>query len=227
MTAEREKHIHHFYDLLADLEERVGGKRVLNECNGRMGWPRRGLYFFFEDGEFRCGSDTDLRVVRVGTHALRLGAKSTLWGRLKQHQGVLKHGGGNRGSSIFRYHVGLAIANRDKISIPDTWRKGVSDCDLEREVSKHIRNMPFLWVNVDDAAGPGSDRGIIERSTIAMLSAKQSTATDRSSKGWLGLHSDQPEIRGSGLWNVMHVDDKYDPSFLDVLKRRIERTSPL
>ena len=37
-----------FYELLAKLERRVGGTRVLADCTGGMRWPKRGLYFFFE-----------------------------------------------------------------------------------------------------------------------------------------------------------------------------------
>ena len=45
-----------FYELLTRLERRVGGARTLATCDGRMDWPRRGVYFFFEEGEERSGS---------------------------------------------------------------------------------------------------------------------------------------------------------------------------
>lgn len=41
------------YDLLTDLEERVGGKQRLGECTGYMDWPDRGVYFFFSNNEDR------------------------------------------------------------------------------------------------------------------------------------------------------------------------------
>ncbi len=47
-------------------------------CTGRMRWPQRGVYFFFEDGETRSGSGSRHRVVRVGTHALVSGSRATL-----------------------------------------------------------------------------------------------------------------------------------------------------
>lgn len=35
-----------FYELLANLERKLGGKRTLEKCDGRMNWPQRGIYFF-------------------------------------------------------------------------------------------------------------------------------------------------------------------------------------
>jgi len=67
---ERLEHINHFYELLEELEDKLGGKRTLGGCNGRMGWPRRGVYFFFEPGELREDGRTP-RVVGVGTYAFK------------------------------------------------------------------------------------------------------------------------------------------------------------
>ena len=77
-----------FYDLLDRLEGRIGGRGMLSDCNGRMNWPNRGVYFFCEAGEVRSGSGAGLRVVRVGTHGLKAGSRSTLWKRLAQQQGI-------------------------------------------------------------------------------------------------------------------------------------------
>ena len=41
-----------FYSTLRELEAGLG-PRVLCECTGRQAWPERGVYFFFEPGEFR------------------------------------------------------------------------------------------------------------------------------------------------------------------------------
>lgn len=60
-----------FYSILEELKSRTGFRKLL-ECDGKMDWPRRGVYFFFESGETRAGSDR-LRVVRVGTHGLKQG----------------------------------------------------------------------------------------------------------------------------------------------------------
>jgi hypothetical protein len=70
MTCGRISDLQNFYGLLGSLAERVGGPRTLAACSGRLGWPRRGVYFFMEDGEIRSDSGTGPRIVRVGTHAL-------------------------------------------------------------------------------------------------------------------------------------------------------------
>ena len=51
----RQRHLDRFNDIMARLDRNVG-KRKLAECNGRMGWPTRGVYFFFDEGEFRHSS---------------------------------------------------------------------------------------------------------------------------------------------------------------------------
>ena len=73
-----------FYQQLDRLADRVGGPRLLRTCRGGMGWPPRGVYFFYENGESRSGTGAEPRVVRIGTHGLRNGSRSTLWGRLSQ-----------------------------------------------------------------------------------------------------------------------------------------------
>ncbi|MFB6186265.1 MAG: hypothetical protein ABEI86_05290 [Halobacteriaceae archaeon] len=39
---------------------------------------------------------------------------------------------------------------------------------MERQVSAKIRDLPFLWVDVDDKPSPESDRAYIERNAIAL-----------------------------------------------------------
>jgi len=70
--------LNNLYEILGDLRERVGGCRRLGECTVKIGWPERGMYFFFEDGEFREDQKT-LRVVRIGTHAITASSRTTLW----------------------------------------------------------------------------------------------------------------------------------------------------
>jgi hypothetical protein len=96
----------HFYEILGSLEQKLGGKRALANCTGKMGWPKRGVYFFTEAGENRSDSGTGPRIVRVGTHALTATSKATLWNRLSQHRGPTKSGGGSHRASVFRRLVG-------------------------------------------------------------------------------------------------------------------------
>jgi hypothetical protein len=88
-------------------------------------------------------------------------------------------------------------------------------------VSAYLRALPFLWLAVDDPPGRTSHRGVIERGAIGLLSRRANPLADPPSPSWLGLHAVGPEIRTSGLWNVNHVDEPYDPSFLEVLETRI------
>jgi len=243
IVTERNPDIMRLYELLSRLANRVGGPRRLRDQRARRDLPLRGVYYFFEPGEFRSDRDDESRVVRVGTHALKSGAKSTLWGRLSQHRGSSRSGGGNHRGSIFRLLVGSALANQSRTPLPNSWgvsssvrgaaeRLGVepaaikeAEADLERRVSAHIGQMPFLWLNVADAPGPESERDLIERNSIALLSGYRSRAADSPSPEWLGNSSDREPVRRSGLWNNRHVDAAYDPSFLDLMEAWIESSA--
>jgi hypothetical protein len=195
----------------------------MGACTGRVEWPRRGVYFIFETGELR--PDGTARVVRVGTHAVSSGSKTTLWNRLKQHvgNGTGDKAGGNHRGSVFRRHVGAALLASGAAGRPcSTWgvgssaEKAVRESErwLEAQVSERIGAMDVLWVDADDEPGKDSVRAKIERSTIALLfGAEPPSAT------WLGHHAPAAEIRKSGLWNVNHVEDDFDPEGLDLLER--------
>ncbi|MCY4219401.1 MAG: hypothetical protein OXE56_09065 [Gammaproteobacteria bacterium] len=74
-------HVKQFYELLSELEQRSSlGIHRLADCHGQMRWPHRGVYFFMENGELRKDSGSGSRIVRIGTHALKAGARLTLWG---------------------------------------------------------------------------------------------------------------------------------------------------
>lgn len=194
-----------------------------------MSWPRRGIYFFTEAGEVRDQTGEGARIVRVGTHALNYGSRTTLWKRLRQHKGP-RAGGGCHRTSIFRGVVGSALIERDRIICP-SWalRRQVSPEDVkteetvERTVSKVIGDMPFLWLAIEDAPGPDSERKYIERNAIALLSNYRRDSFDPPSAAWLGRYCRRGKVRPSGLWNSDHVADNYDPCFLDTLASRISR----
>ena len=228
-----------FYHLLERLEQRLGGKRRLGECAGGMGWPKRGVYFFFEEGEERSDSGAGGRVVRVGTHALKGTSRTTLWNRLAQHRGNANGGGGNHRGSIFRLLVGNAIRARDALDGLGSWGVGgapsaaalrlqttresvkASEAILEHAVSSVIGVMPFLWLDIDDAPGPASLRWYVERNAIALLSNFEKVPIDPASRRWLGLCCDRHRVQQSGLWNNNHVDEAYDQGFLVQLNRLI------
>ena len=218
-----------FYAILLELEQEVGGKRILNACNGNMNWPNAGVYFFFEDGECRRVNQTVPRVVRVGTHALIEKSKTTLWTRLKQHKGS-GDGTGNHRGSIFRLHVGTALIEKqgNHASYPSWGRGGSAKKDItdrerqmECQVSEHIGRMPFLWLAADTL----ELRTSIERNSIGLLSNRENPV-DPPGPCWLGNSSTRPAIRHTGLWNVKHVTENCDPSFLDDLEDLVSKQSP-
>ena len=207
-----------------ELDRHIGGQRRLAETTGKMRWPDRGVYFFFEPGERRTSDKGGSRIVRVGTHALKTGARATLWDRLRRHRGTINPPGGNHHGSIFRTLVGDALmAQAPELAVP-TWGKKSSaprhvreaERLLERLVSQRIGEMTVLFLPVEDAPGPQSARASIERNTIALLSGYIEAPVDAPSARWLGRHSTRERVRQSGLWNNNHVDENPDPRFLDV-----------
>jgi len=99
---------------------------------------------------------------------------------------------------------------------------------LECAVTRVVGGMPFLWLAIEDEAGPDSLRGLIERNSIALLSNYSRPPLDPPSRDWLGHHCNRERIRNSGLWNSNHVDEDDDPAFLDVLEGLVSaaRRSP-
>lgn len=227
-----------FYELLDQLAAHTGAPRLLEDLSNFRDWPRRGVYFFCEPTELRNESGSGLRVIRVGTHAVSSGAKSTLGQRLRSHRGTVA-GGGNHRRSIFRVLVGQALLAKDGRSRCPSWgvkndiRKtsevlGVhpeilksAEAPIERYVSQHLSTMPFHWLEVDDEPGPNCLRSFLERNSIALLSNIQVPKIDTRSANWLGRYSNREAVRESGLWNQQHTSEVYDPGFLDVFESLI------
>jgi len=214
------KEIFHFEDAIP---------ATLYKMSGRINtWStiHRGIYVFLDNG-FDSSVSIYKQVVRVGTHSIKkCGSKSTLGSRLRQHKGNLRGGGGNHRGSVFRLLVGDAIIRRDGLSIAypnwgnkDNTTKTIrqSELPLEQQVSDYIRQLPFLIINVNPTIDGPKQRAFLERSLIAMIS-------DVGGKGktsWLGHNCSRSEVKNSGLWNNNHVNEKYDPSFLDVLEKYV------
>ncbi len=190
MSNKRIKDLRRFYSILEQLKKNIGGERKLADYHGRMEWSERGVYFFKEPGEIREDTGEGLRIVRVGTHALKTGSRTKLWNRLSQHKGTAKTGGGNHRISIFRLLVGIALVEKNGYKFP-SW--GIAkhatkktEQPLEKEVSQVIGNMSFLWLAIKDDSGPDSLRGYIERNSIALLSNQNKQSLDPPSQNWLG-----------------------------------------
>lgn len=101
-----------------------------------------------------------------------------------------------------------------------------SEKTLERAVSKVVGEMSLLWIAVEDEPGPESLRGYIEKNVIALLSNSGKQAIDPPSRTWLGHHCNRKKVRAAGLWNSNHVDERYDPAFLNTfatLAKQVER----
>jgi len=217
------------YDLLDRLESTLGERRVLSKCDGRMSWPNRGVYFFFEPDEVR-EVDARPRIVRVGTHALKPGARSTLWKRLSQHRGTQRTLGGNHRGSVFRLLVGAALAAQKPATACATWGLPKAagrptrgrEQHLEAAASEYLGRATILYLPLEDEPGRSSLRGHIERNAIALLSNFARPAIDPSSANWLGHCCPREKVRLSGLWNCDHVNEDYDPEFLTVLDRIVK-----
>lgn len=236
----RSEDTHRLYVLLERLEGALRGSRRLDRLGTASSWPGRGVYFFFEPGETRSGGGDYLRLVRVGTHGLGSGSRSTLHQRLRQHAGTSSGAGGNHRGSIFRLLVGEALINRGDCSSCVSWgvkgdigkaaavlnAKKVDvvawERPVEAAVSSYLCQMPVLWLPIDDQPGPTSLRGYIERNVIALASGFDGNAINPPSPAWLGHFSGRSRVRRSGLWNQRHVEEKYEPRFLDVMQTLIE-----
>jgi len=200
-----------------------------------MGWPERGICFFFEPGEDRSTSGSGPRVVRVDTHAITSGSKIALWTLLSHHKGNSRTRGGNHRDSEFRMITGCSLISKYKSLKSSTWGKGSSvskkvsrqELMIEQEVTNIIGQMPFLWLEVNDEQSEDSHRAYLQQNTIALLSNWNKEPMDEPSENWLGRYCPIEKVKGSGLWNSEHVEEEYDPAFLDVLAGYIAKMQKL
>lgn len=213
-----------FYRILAELEVLNGGMRRMAQADPEDAWPQRGVVWFFERTEPRSDTGEGLRVVRVATHALKAELQSTLWDRLAHDASGLHRG------SVFRTLLGTALRDTMGNSEPQSWGRGAQpppesarqEAALEAAVSLYAGQMPFLFLAVGDPPGPRSLRGFIEKNSVALLSNYARAPVDPASVTWIGRRSHREKVAQSGLWNIQHVDEAYDPSFLDAMKRMME-----
>ena len=93
--------------------------------------------------------------------------------------------------------------------------------EIELEVSRLIGDMGVLWLEVSDEPSADSDRAYIERNLIALLSGPTGPI-DLPSDSWLGRWSSRDAVRSSGMWNVNHVYEIYDPDVIAILEEYVE-----
>lgn len=206
------------------------GGRKIGASTGAMSWPNRGVYFIL-DPQRQTARSKMPRIVRVGTHAVSAGSKTSLWNRLSTHRGTIAGTGSHR-SSIFRSHVGRAIMqSSEAVDWPSTWGVGqtaprdvrLAEETLEARVSEAIADMRVVWLDIPDDAGPASDRAYIERNSIGLLS-RSNLLSPLAAPDWLGSYSHDWRICVSRLWNLNHVFLRPDDAFIAGLKHYAERT---
>lgn len=188
--------------------------------------PRQGVYFIFDPREETKFSKILPRIVRIGTHAVSMGSKSTLRTRLRAHFGQ-GDGTGNHRASIFRLHIGNALIERHQLrgKFPN-WGVGMAaspqirldERSMEIEVSKYIGGLLFTYMSIGDRASPLSARAVVEKSTINFLTA-DGVPLEAHSKEWLGASSAVEEIRGMGLWNIQHSGHKFIANGIKAVSR--------
>lgn len=198
--------------------ERTAGSIFAFDQLGDQKIPARGVYLFLDPAEpdFRSAGP---RIIRIGTHAVSAGSKTSLRSRLRNHLGPASEVGSHRGS-IFRLHVGRAMLDAEgtRGDLP-TWGEGQdavaeikqAEAEHERRVSQYLRKLEVALIDVDDEPGKTSMRAIIEMQLIALCSDSM-RPIDRPSRQWLGHHSPVSSIRESGLWNIRGVGGRYDPN---------------
>jgi len=225
---ERGQQLNRFYEILLEHGSLVTQGRSFGTPKFYDRIPDKGVYFFFEPSQHRMLSKEQRRVIRVGTHGVSLGSKSSLLNRINTHFGT-RSGSGNHRSSIMRLHIGAAMLAQGDLGFKvPTWgsKEMPSGQDreleekLEQQVSKFIREMDFICIGIGDQSSAKSDRAFIEQNSIALLSG-ETGPLDVADSQWVGLYSPKAEIRRSNLWNVNEVGGTPTPEFLETLSHYI------
>lgn len=228
-ATDRIDNVKRLYNNVYNVAEKTGGIKLFKDCDGKKYWPQKGLYFIFDMSESCFIAQKPNKIIRIGTHAVSKGSKSTLWHRLKTHKG-LNNGGGAHRSSVFRLHIGNALINKHNLHFP-TWAIGQSasmetrktEEELEQLVSEYISKLGIVVLDIDDPSSATSDRAIIEKNTIALLSCIN-YSFDFSSTNWLGHYSNKQEIRKSSLWNVNYCNSDFDNVLFTLLDKYVDTT---
>ncbi|MFP3040256.1 hypothetical protein LQZ19_00390 [Treponema primitia] len=220
------------YGILNQIVENAGGIRIFKDCDGKMYWPEKGVYFILDFDETDKYTGFCPRIVRIGTHQIRKNSKVTLWERLKQHKGT-DEGYGNHRASSFRKDVGIAIIE-DQKSKCDTWKgkKNPKNDELknketaiEKKVSDYVAKLGIVVISINDESSKESDRAFIEKNTIALI-AEANRKFDTISEKWLGREHTSDKINKTFLWNKDHVNYKFSEreKYFNTLRKYVEST---
>ena len=215
-ASKRVSDLRRLYDLIDSA--RIRGKTFLLGKLSKQELPARGVYVFLDSREPNFDG-TSPRIVRIGTHAISEGSKSTLRTRLRNHLGSANGSGSHRGS-IFRLHVGRAMLDKENaLDQLQSWGSGqdapaqirAEEQEHEARVSDYLRRLEVFIVEIEDKPSKHSLRASVERQLIALCS-EALQPIDTPTDNWLGLQSPMELIVSSGLWNIRDVGREYDPS---------------
>lgn len=217
------------YELL-HRQIQAGIMAPLSDVLERRDLPQKGVYIFCDKSEVSKLRPGVPRVVRIGTHAVSAGSRSTLRSRLRTHIGS-GSGTGSHRSSIFRLHVGQSLIARNLLHAKyPHWGKGstapseirIPEHDLEREVSEYIGKLLVTTLPLVDDSGPNSGRAHIEKALVALFTENMDFL-EESGPTWLGRLSSRPLLQSSGMWNVQHVGAALDMKSLKLAMNVLER----
>jgi len=238
-----------FYNLMDELEQKLGGAKKLYDCKQEIDWPVWGIYFFLEEGELR--SETKLaasrsnaktnnhRITSVRRHNIGRGSNDTLWSRLQGNYSEESETSlGNHRKAVLRKHVGAALIRRNQLTCPTWGEEKINESDAERirraeqpmelYVDIFLGEVEVLWLAVNDIDVPSNHNpetfcDKIKQHSIALLSNFAKPPLDAPSPEWLGNFNPNYDLRTSGLWNQLHVDESYTPNLLDTLEDLIAK----
>lgn len=222
------------------LHEQLGQLPLLRYPFNLKNLPKNGIYFFYEDGEVSQHNQSQLRIVRIGTHKddnfrNRI-AEHFLLNENKMNLDVSKSPPHDR--SIFRKNIGRALLNRDNDKYLDVWEKDLTSKDSrkkywhlrdivkEKEVESAVTDVlrqkfMFRFLVIEgESLRMGQDG--LEGKLIATVAQ---CGLCKPSQGWLGNSSTVLKIKNSGLWQVQHLEnDEISTNNMSVILTAIQTT---
>ena len=181
-------------------------------------FPKNGLYFLFETGEYAHEGE---RIVRVGTH----NGQNNLLKRLNEHLYTK-----NKDRSVFRKHIGRSLLSKRRDPFLEAWNIDLTKkedrlkkahlvdqkrlAEIEEEVSTYInQSFSFTLLRVDTE----EQRISFEEGSIGAIAQCE---VCKASEKWLGKNHPDHRIKNSGLWNIQKL--KHAPIAYDEAARFLE-----